>query len=395
MNGRGARRRRLHRVAVGPVLGGDAGDDRRRQPARLTGGARPRRLPRARGGARGLRPPSSWTFAGSSRARTGPSRWTSPPNSPEAGVQPADDLRGCPPTAARHRAVEPDGERPRDAGGARCAGRPRDCDAARPDARAHRPLVALFGMMAAGMGSGAAGLRCATWTRGASRSLWARSAVEAVLPVRRRRRPGWIVTWWTSPAGRPGGGHRVLGSRPRCASRPSRASSPSSSSPPSPRSPPRARRMRPSRRPAAAGGRPWWGESRCWSWQRRPCTRIFHAVHGPSRRSADRSRSTGCCCSSPSCSWRGARASSCARSDGRCCCCAAAGRGRCRCIWPRAGSRRHRAALLLVTASTLAIGVLAYAGTAVVHIPQSTRDKVLGSTGADVVGDTADRVFRA
>ena len=56
-------------------------------------------------------------------------------------------------------------------------------------------------------------------------------------------------------------------------------------------------------------------------------------------------------------------------------------------------STAPRVALLLVTASTLAIGVLAYAGTAVVTIRESTRDKVLGSTGADVVGDTSGPIF--
>jgi putative ABC transport system permease protein len=56
-------------------------------------------------------------------------------------------------------------------------------------------------------------------------------------------------------------------------------------------------------------------------------------------------------------------------------------------------STAPRVALLLVTASTLAIGVLAYAGTAVVTIRDSTRDKVLGSTGADVVGNTNGPIF--
>jgi putative ABC transport system permease protein len=52
-------------------------------------------------------------------------------------------------------------------------------------------------------------------------------------------------------------------------------------------------------------------------------------------------------------------------------------------------------ALLLVTASTLAIGVLAYAGTAVVTIRESTRNKVLVSTGADVIGRTPGPIFEA
>jgi putative ABC transport system permease protein len=58
-------------------------------------------------------------------------------------------------------------------------------------------------------------------------------------------------------------------------------------------------------------------------------------------------------------------------------------------------STAPRVALLLVTASTLAIGVLAYAGTAVVTIRESTRAKVLGSTGADVVGNTPGPIFGA
>ena len=58
-------------------------------------------------------------------------------------------------------------------------------------------------------------------------------------------------------------------------------------------------------------------------------------------------------------------------------------------------STAPRVALLLVTASTLAIGVLAYAGTAVVTIRESTRTKVLGSTGADVVGTTPGPIFGA
>lgn len=58
-------------------------------------------------------------------------------------------------------------------------------------------------------------------------------------------------------------------------------------------------------------------------------------------------------------------------------------------------STAPRVALLLVTASTLAIGVLAYAGTAVVTIRESTRTKVLGSTGADVVGRTPGPIFAA
>ncbi len=58
-------------------------------------------------------------------------------------------------------------------------------------------------------------------------------------------------------------------------------------------------------------------------------------------------------------------------------------------------STAPRVALLLVTASTLAIGVLAYAGTAVVTIRQSTRAKVLGSTGADVTGTTPGPIFAA
>jgi putative ABC transport system permease protein len=56
-------------------------------------------------------------------------------------------------------------------------------------------------------------------------------------------------------------------------------------------------------------------------------------------------------------------------------------------------STAPRVALLLVTASTLAIGVLAYAGTAVATIRESTRSKVLGSTGADVVGDSSGPIF--
>jgi putative ABC transport system permease protein len=56
-------------------------------------------------------------------------------------------------------------------------------------------------------------------------------------------------------------------------------------------------------------------------------------------------------------------------------------------------STAPRVALLLVTASTLAIGVLAYAGTAVVTIRESTRNKVLVSTGADVVGSTSGPIF--
>jgi putative ABC transport system permease protein len=56
-------------------------------------------------------------------------------------------------------------------------------------------------------------------------------------------------------------------------------------------------------------------------------------------------------------------------------------------------STAPRVALLLVTASTLAIGVLAYAGTAVVTIRESTRSKVLGSTGADVVGRASGPIF--
>ena len=58
-------------------------------------------------------------------------------------------------------------------------------------------------------------------------------------------------------------------------------------------------------------------------------------------------------------------------------------------------STAPRVALLLVTASTLAIGVLAYAGTAVVTIRESTRTKVLGSTGADVIGRTPGPIFGA
>ena len=58
-------------------------------------------------------------------------------------------------------------------------------------------------------------------------------------------------------------------------------------------------------------------------------------------------------------------------------------------------STAPRVALLLVTASTLAIGVLAYAGTAVVTIRESTRTKVLGSTGADVTGRTPGPIFAA
>ena len=58
-------------------------------------------------------------------------------------------------------------------------------------------------------------------------------------------------------------------------------------------------------------------------------------------------------------------------------------------------STAPRVALLLVTASTLAIGVLAYAGTAVVTMRESTRTKVLGSTGADVVGRTPGPIFAA
>jgi putative ABC transport system permease protein len=56
-------------------------------------------------------------------------------------------------------------------------------------------------------------------------------------------------------------------------------------------------------------------------------------------------------------------------------------------------STAPRVALLLVTASTLAIGVLAYAGTAVVTIRESTRNKVLVSTGADVVGNSTGPAF--
>ena len=58
-------------------------------------------------------------------------------------------------------------------------------------------------------------------------------------------------------------------------------------------------------------------------------------------------------------------------------------------------STAPRVALLLVTASTLAIGVLAYAGTAVLTIRESTRNKVLVSTGADVVGTTPGPIFAA
>jgi putative ABC transport system permease protein len=58
-------------------------------------------------------------------------------------------------------------------------------------------------------------------------------------------------------------------------------------------------------------------------------------------------------------------------------------------------STAPRVALLLVTASTLAIGVLAYAGTAVVTIRESTRNKVLVSTGADVIGTTPGPIFQA
>jgi putative ABC transport system permease protein len=56
-------------------------------------------------------------------------------------------------------------------------------------------------------------------------------------------------------------------------------------------------------------------------------------------------------------------------------------------------STAPRVALLLVTASTLAIGVLAYAGTAVATIRTSTRDKVLVSSGADVTAQTPGPIF--
>ncbi len=52
-----------------------------------------------------------------------------------------------------------------------------------------------------------------------------------------------------------------------------------------------------------------------------------------------------------------------------------------------------RVALLLVTASTLAIGVLAYAGTAVATIRTSTENKVLVSTGAKIAAQTPGPIF--
>jgi putative ABC transport system permease protein len=58
-------------------------------------------------------------------------------------------------------------------------------------------------------------------------------------------------------------------------------------------------------------------------------------------------------------------------------------------------STAPRVALLLVTASTLAIGVLAYSGTAVATIRTSTRDKVLVSSGADVTASTPGPIFPA
>ncbi len=68
--------------------------------------------------------------------------------------------------------------------------------------------------------------------------------------------------------------------------------------------------------------------------------------------------------------------------------------------WPASlflASRRvstaPRGALLLVTASALAIGVLAYAGIAVTTIRTSIRNKILVSTGADVTATTPGPIF--
>jgi putative ABC transport system permease protein len=56
-------------------------------------------------------------------------------------------------------------------------------------------------------------------------------------------------------------------------------------------------------------------------------------------------------------------------------------------------STAPRSALLLVTASALAIGVLAYAGIAVTTIRTSIRDKILVSSGADVTASTSGPIF--